>query len=143
MSSRGSCARLRVPDFAIPRLKLYEQTIAAIRIHARQPPNACIVAALIAIAIDARIDIPNSPVSSQDALLDAIAATVVDVDDRRVRAVGIGVPSQVDQRTGTLGRSVNIPLSSIPFRELMSERVRHPVAVDNDANVAAFAEWAV
>jgi glucokinase len=82
-----------------------------------------------------------TPVVSQDALLDALAETVHEVLDDDVAAVGFGVPSQVDQRTGTLGRSVNIPLADVPFRDLMRERLGLPVAVDNDANVAAFAEW--
>jgi glucokinase len=82
-----------------------------------------------------------TPVSSQDDLLDEIAAAVGEVTDGRAGAVGFGVPSQVDQRHGTLGRAVNIPLAEIPFRDLMRERLCLPVAVDNDANVAAFAEW--
>jgi glucokinase len=83
-----------------------------------------------------------SPTGSQDALLDGIAGAVEELVDERVRAVGFGVPSQIDQQTGTLGRAVNLPLGEIPFRSLMAERLRLPVAVDNDANVAAFAEWA-
>jgi len=82
-----------------------------------------------------------TPTASQDELVDGIARAVEELLDPRVRAVGFGVPSQIDQRTGTLGRAVNIPLADIPFRSLMAERLRLPVAVDNDANVAAFAEW--
>jgi glucokinase len=82
-----------------------------------------------------------TPVESQDALLEALAEAVRDVLDDDVSAVGFGVPSQVDQRTGTLGRSVNIPLADVAFRDLMRERLGLPVAVDNDANVAAVAEW--
>lgn len=83
-----------------------------------------------------------TPTSSQDALVDGIRRVVEELVDPRVRAVGFGVPSQIDQRTGTLGHAVNIPLGDIPFRSLMAERLGLPVAVDNDANVAAFAEWA-
>ncbi len=82
-----------------------------------------------------------TPKGTEDALLDGIVEAVRQLLDPRVRAVGFGVPSQVDQRTGTLGRSVNIPLADVPFRSLMAERLGVPVAVDNDANVAAFAEW--
>jgi glucokinase len=83
-----------------------------------------------------------TPDSSQESLLDGLVAAVGELAAERVVAVGFGVPSQVDQRHGTLGRAVNIPLSDIPFRDLMSERLGLPVALDNDANVAAFAEWA-
>jgi glucokinase len=82
-----------------------------------------------------------TPTSSQDAVLDALAESVREVADERVRAVGFGVPSQIDQRRGTLGRAVNLPLAEIPFRDLMAERLGLPVALDNDANVAVFAEW--
>jgi glucokinase len=82
-----------------------------------------------------------TPVDSQDALLDALVEAVREVLDEDVVAVGFGVPSQVDQRDGTLGRSVNVPLADVPFRDLMRDRLELAVAVDNDANVAAFAEW--
>jgi glucokinase len=83
-----------------------------------------------------------TPTDSEEAVLDAITHAVVELVDPRVRAVGFGVPSQIDQRTGTLGRAVNIPLADLPFRDVMAERLGLPVALDNDANVAAFAEWA-
>src|SRR5437763_988995 len=59
----------------------------------------------------------------------------------RVVAVGFGLPSQIDQRTGTIRGSVNIPLGTLDFRGRMSERFGLPVAIDNDANVAALAEY--
>jgi glucokinase len=82
-----------------------------------------------------------TPTSSQEAVLDALALAVRELVDDRVVAVGFGVPSQIDQRRGTLGHAVNLPLEEIPFRDLMAERVGLPVALDNDANVAAVAEW--
>jgi glucokinase len=82
-----------------------------------------------------------TPTSSQEAVLDALADAVRELVDDRVVAVGFGVPSQIDQRRGTLGQAVNLPLEEIPFRDLMAERVGLPVALDNDANVAAAAEW--
>jgi glucokinase len=82
-----------------------------------------------------------TPVAGQDAVLDALAGAVLELLDDRVLAVGFGIPSQIDQRTGRLGTSVNIPLSDVPFRSVMTARLGRPVAVDNDANVATFAEW--
>jgi glucokinase len=94
---------------------------------------------------DGRIErsvVHPTPTGSQDELLAGIARAVEELRDERVRAAGFGVPAQIDQRTGMLGRAVNIPLAEIPFRTSMAERLGLPVAVDNDANVAAFAEWA-
>jgi glucokinase len=88
-----------------------------------------------------RTAVRATPVASQEALLDAIADVVTELVEPRVRAVGFGVPSQVDQRRGTLGHAVNIPLAEVAFRDLMAGRLGLPVALDNDANVAAFAEW--
>ncbi len=83
----------------------------------------------------------DTPRSSQEAVLAAIEDSVRELLDEGVSAVGFGLPSQVDQRLGTLGQSVNLPLGELPFRELMADRLGLPVALDNDANVAAFAEW--
>ena len=82
-----------------------------------------------------------TPTGSQDELVDGLAEAVRSLPHDGVAAVGFGIPSRVDQRTGVALGAVNIPLSDLPFRDAMRERVGLPVAVDNDANVAALAEW--
>ncbi len=57
-----------------------------------------------------------------------------------VEAVGFGIPSLVDPRSGVSLSSVHLPLEGVPFRDLMSERLGLPVWVDNDANAAVVAE---
>jgi glucokinase len=42
--------------------------------------------------------------------------------------------------TGSVMVSNHLPLDSVPFRDLMSERLGLPVRVDNDSNVAMLAE---
>ena len=37
--------------------------------------------------------------------------------------------------------AVNLPITDVPIRDLMNERAGIPVFIDNDANVAAFAEF--
>src|SRR3954468_10313142 len=56
------------------------------------------------------------------------------------RAVGCGIPSLVEQATGTSVSSVHLPLDAVLFRELMAERIGLPVHVDNDVNLALLAE---
>jgi glucokinase len=56
------------------------------------------------------------------------------------RAVGFGIPSLLDQATGTSVSSVHLPLDDLPFRSLMGERLGLPVYVDNDVNLAVLAE---
>ena len=93
-------------------------------------------------AIERRRERPT-PVTSQDDLLEALEAAVAELLDDRVVALGFGVPSTVDQRSGTAVSSVNIPLAGLELRSRMRERFGLPVGVDNDANAAAIAEWSV
>jgi glucokinase len=79
--------------------------------------------------------------TSEEALLEGVDAVVESLLDDDVRALGFGVPSTIDQRTGQAVWSANIPLADVPFRERFSERFALPVGVDNDANAAAIAEW--
>jgi glucokinase len=79
----------------------------------------------------------------QAALLDV---TVDAVQEARmsaggdVAAVGFGIPSLFDRRTGVAVIAVNLPLANVPFADVMAERLGLPVFVDNDANAAALAE---
>jgi glucokinase len=77
------------------------------------------------------------------ALLDTIAEAVqelVNTAPGEVGAVGFGIPSLIDQRSGTSVVAVNLPLDDVRFGALMGERLGLPVFVDNDGNVAALAE---
>jgi glucokinase len=77
------------------------------------------------------------------ALLDTIATAVqelVNTTQGEIAAVGFGIPSLIDRRSGTSVVAVNLPLTDIRFGALMAERLDLPVFVDNDGNVAALAE---
>jgi glucokinase len=77
------------------------------------------------------------------ALLETIAAAVqelVNTTQGEIAAVGFGIPSLIDRRSGTSVVAVNLPLTDIRFGALMAERLDLPVFVDNDGNVAALAE---
>jgi glucokinase len=78
----------------------------------------------------------------RDDVLEVIAAAVDEVREEvpDAEAVGFGIPSLVDVRTGTSLTSVHLPLDGVPFRSLMAERFGLPVWVDNDANAAVVAE---
>lgn len=78
--------------------------------------------------------------TSAQALIGQIAGLVEKVRGEELAAVGIGVPSVVEFETGRVISSVNVPLADVRLREVLSERVRAPVFVDNDATVAALAE---
>ncbi|MBS1888842.1 MAG: ROK family protein [Actinobacteria bacterium] len=56
-------------------------------------------------------------------------------------AVGLGIPATINQERGEAVSAVNLPLLDLPVRDVVSERVGLPVFLDNDANVAALAEY--
>ena len=87
-----------------------------------------------------RVEHPT-PLTSQDDLLAELDAAVESLRDDSVVALGFGLPSTIDQRTGRAVSSVHIPLADLDFRDRMAERFGLPVAIDNDGNAAAIAEW--
>jgi len=84
----------------------------------------------------------STDISSQDALLAGLDAIVEELrDGREIAALGFGIPSRVDQRSGRAVASVNIPLAGVAFRDRMRERHGVPVGIENDANAATIGEW--
>jgi glucokinase len=73
-----------------------------------------------------------------DVFVDAVTEVRAAAPD--VEAVGFGLPSLVDRRSGASVWSNHLPIDDVPFRDLLSERLGMPVVVDNDVNVAALAE---
>lgn len=83
-----------------------------------------------------------TPTGSQDELLAGLDTAVEELLSDEVVALGFGLPSPIDQRTGRTLQAVNIPLSGeLDFRSRMSERFGLPVGIENDANAAAYAEF--
>jgi glucokinase len=83
-----------------------------------------------------------TPTGSQDELLVGLDQAVEELLDDQVVAIGFGIPSPINQRTGRAMQAVNIPLDdSIDFRGRMADRFSLPVGIENDANAAAYAEF--
>lgn len=82
-----------------------------------------------------------TPLGSERELLAGLDEAVEELVGGDVVAIGFGIPSRMDQRTGELQGSVNIPLSDLDLRRRMSERFGLPVAIENDANAATLAEF--
>jgi glucokinase len=91
--------------------------------------------------VERRREVPT-PLESQDELLRGLGGAVEDVLEDDVAAIGFGIPSTIDQRSGKAVTSVNIPLANLDLRAWMRERFDLPVGIDNDANAATLAEWA-
>jgi glucokinase len=82
----------------------------------------------------------------QASLLDVVVEAVEETREQaseEIAAVGFGIPSLMDSRTGTAVVAINLPLADIRFADVMMERLGLPVFVDNDANMAVLAEHRV
>ncbi|MEX2403022.1 MAG: ROK family protein, partial [Balneolales bacterium] len=76
-----------------------------------------------------------------NAVLDQIEALINDVDGRKARAIGIGVPSVVDIEEGMVYDVQNIPgWDAVPLKKMLEERTGLTVHINNDANCFAIGE---
>ena len=89
--------------------------------------------------VTATAELPTSK-ESGEALLEQMAQVAEQLGCDSADGVGAGVPSAVDYAEGFVIASVNVPLNNFPVRDQLSDRLELPVAIDNDANVAALAE---
>jgi glucokinase len=60
----------------------------------------------------------------------------------RLLGVGVGAPGPLDPATGIVYSPPNLPgWEAFPLRQMLADALGLPVALGNDANVAALAEW--
>jgi len=79
---------------------------------------------------------------TEDELVELLVREIEEAREARpdVAAIGLGIPATIDHDSGVAVAAVNLPLSNLPIRDIVSERTGLPVFVDNDGNVAALAE---
>ncbi|MEJ1997980.1 MAG: ROK family protein [Maritimibacter sp.] len=79
---------------------------------------------------------------SANALIGQIVDMITELrEGSDLAQVVLGVPAVPDPKTGRLSLSPNVPLASVDdLAGLLSARIGVPVAIENDANLAAFAE---
>jgi glucokinase len=80
---------------------------------------------------------------TQDELVELLVREIEQAREARpdVAAIGLGIPATIDHDRGVAVSAVNLPLKNLAVREIVTERTGLPVFVDNDANVAALAEY--
>jgi len=69
------------------------------------------------------------------------AATCGGIKLEDIQAVGIGLPGLVDNETGTVIQTPNMPFRNTPLRNLFQKHWNVPVYLGNDANCAAIGEY--
>jgi len=60
--------------------------------------------------------------------------------DLPVRGIGIGVPGVVQPDTGVVSIAPALDWKDFPLKSQLEERYEHPIAIDNDVNLAALGE---
>lgn len=73
--------------------------------------------------------------------IDSITGAVDKVIDGPLEGIGVGVAGLVRQKDGVLVWGPHVQGTSLPIKDRLENRFNVPVAVDNDANTAALAEF--
>ncbi|GJF27302.1 glucokinase [Kitasatospora sp. NE20-6] len=80
----------------------------------------------------------KSPKVVEDVIVDLVLRLA---DRHDVHAVGVGAAGWVDADRSRVLFAPHLNWRDEPLQEALSERLRFPVVVENDANAAAWAEW--
>ncbi len=72
-----------------------------------------------------------------------IGDLVRSLDDKNVKAIGIGIPGRVDARLGRVLSGGYVDLASISLASVLHDSFQRPIFVDNDCSMALVAEHAV
>jgi glucokinase len=80
---------------------------------------------------------------TEEELVELLVREVGEAREERagVGAIGMGIPATIDRRRGVAVSAVNLPIEDLPLRDLVEKRTGLPSFLDNDANVAALAEF--
>lgn len=83
----------------------------------------------------------ESPEQSEEEVVGALDAAVEALLGDEIEAIGFGIPSNLDRRTGHILRATNLPLDDFDLAGHARARFGLPVGIENDANAASLAEW--
>lgn len=109
-----------------------------------------------AMSVDGSRDIETRSESTHsergaDSVVDHIVAMIAgvisdvvskyDAQPRDFLGVGVGAPGPLDRENGIVVVAPNLGWRDFPLRDAISNRIRLPVTLDNDANCATVGEW--
>ncbi len=77
-----------------------------------------------------------------DSIKEAVDMAVVNAGIKydEVISIGIGTPGSVNKDTGAIEFSNNLKFHNVPAKQMLEERFKKPVYLENDANAAALGE---
>jgi predicted NBD/HSP70 family sugar kinase len=83
-----------------------------------------------------------SPEEMADIIAQAIQACMWEANFSKdqIAGVGVGIPGPVDSSSGIIRFLPNYGWEEVPFRELLLDKIKHPVFIDNSSNNLAIAE---
>ena len=90
------------------------------------------------------MSVPTDRSWGKDALCDQIADLCKELMKRgnvSVTAIGVGVPGTANLETGCMEYANNLAANGVRLVEELKKRLNLPVAMENDANAAAWAEY--
>ncbi len=102
------------------------------------------------VSIDGNIlfqkNCPTLPSRGWDTVIQDIISLIRDVIDQApankdVLGIGIGVPGVADRKTGNVVECVNLGWRNVPLGKTLEKEFNKPIYIDNDASVAALAEY--
>lgn len=86
---------------------------------------------------------PYKAIVKDMAMLSAEVAEAAGYSMKDVKAIGIGSPGTIDNENGVIVYTNNIPWKNTPLRAELQKHYDLPVNIENDANAAAYGEYAV
>ncbi len=96
-------------------------------------------------------DLPTQAEGGAEGVVDRIVSLIeqviadVSASEGIARAdfagVGMGAPGPLDRERGVVVVAPNLGWHDFPLRDVIAERVKLPVTLDNDANCATLGEW--
>ncbi|MEM4336486.1 MAG: ROK family protein [Candidatus Woesearchaeota archaeon] len=89
-----------------------------------------------------KIIMPTEAKAGKAKVIENIVYTVNKLRRDRILGVGVGVPGPTDYKKGLVINPPNLPgWGEVPLKKILEEKLRLPVAVENDAKCFAIAEF--
>jgi glucokinase len=101
-----------------------------------------LTATSISVTAKQRFLTPSSPRKALNRCADALDAIITTIPDKTIRAIGISCGGPLDSRKGLILAPPNLPgWDCVDVITPFQKRFGIPVALQNDANACALAEW--